>query len=110
DFYDDNFDYVGHPALGEIQRPGDQSAAALLSWLRPQAGKSFFAFLHLYEPHVPYMPPEPYRTRYATSPYDGEIATADSIVGSFIDELKRLGVYDRAIIVLLADHGEGLGD
>src|SRR6185312_10082720 len=64
---------------------------------------------HIYEPHTPYAPPEPYASKYP-SKYDGEIATADHVVGELIDELKRLGVYDRALVVLFSDHGEGLGD
>src|SRR5205807_3549014 len=71
---------------------------------------SLFAFLHLYEPHAPYEPPEPYATRYAGRPYDGEIATADAVVARFVSFLKQRGLYDRAILVLLSDHGEGLGD
>src|SRR5207244_1301033 len=52
---------------------------------------------------------EPFRSRYPSA-YDGEIATADAVVGQFIDYLKSAGIYDRALIVLLSDHGEGLGD
>ncbi|HEY2943026.1 MAG TPA: sulfatase-like hydrolase/transferase, partial [Vicinamibacteria bacterium] len=69
----------------------------------------FFFFLHLYEPHVPYDPPEPFRSRYPLA-YDGEIATADAIVGDFLDFLRSAGAYDRALIVVTSDHGEGLGD
>ena len=57
----------------------------------------FFLFLHLYEPHTPYAPPEPFASRYAGRPYDGEIATADAIVGGVLAELKEQGIYDRAI-------------
>ena len=69
-----------------------------------------FAFLHIYEPHAPYAPPEPFRSRYAARPYDGEIATADAAVGRFLEDLKRRGIYDRALVIFLSDHGEGLGD
>ena len=58
---------------------------------------------------MPYDPPEPFRSRYA-SPYDGEIASADAIVGGFLDHLRALGLYDRALVILTSDHGEGLGD
>src|SRR5204863_394377 len=67
-----------------------------------------FLFEHLYEPHSPYEPPEPFKSRYPL-PYDGEIASADAVVGELLNELRRLGVYERAAIVLLSDHGEGLG-
>jgi tetratricopeptide (TPR) repeat protein len=99
-------------ALGQSQRAGRITADLLLGWLRQAAAgpKPVFAFLHLYEPHSPYTPPEPFASRYRSSPYDGEIATADAIVGDFLGELRKLDLYDRAIVVLLSDHGEGLGD
>ncbi|HZI64276.1 MAG TPA: tetratricopeptide repeat protein, partial [Thermoanaerobaculia bacterium] len=59
--------------------------------------------------HTPYEPPEPFRSRYRDS-YVGEIAAADAIVGRFLDGLRQRGRYDGALIVLLSDHGEGLGD
>ena len=82
----------------------------LESFADANAGKPLFLFLHLYEPHTPYSPPEPFRTEYASSPYDGEIAAADAAVGSFLAHLKKQGLYDRALIVFASDHGEGLGD
>ncbi|HJW94117.1 MAG TPA: sulfatase-like hydrolase/transferase, partial [Thermoanaerobaculia bacterium] len=61
------------------------------------------------EPHTPYEPPEPFKSRYKSA-YDGEIASADSIVGDFFSYLKDQGLYDKSLIILLSDHGEGLGD
>ncbi|MEO8053814.1 MAG: sulfatase-like hydrolase/transferase [Acidobacteriota bacterium] len=95
-------------ALSRVQRPGEEAATSMERWIEKQSGP-FFAFLHLYEPHAPYEPKEPFRSLYA-SPYDGEIATADAIAGKFLDFLKAKGIYDRALIVLMSDHGEGLGD
>ncbi|HEY0783613.1 MAG TPA: sulfatase-like hydrolase/transferase, partial [Thermoanaerobaculia bacterium] len=109
DFYDDDLHPTRDKGLDAVQRPGAQTAKLALDWLRPRAGRPFFLLLHLYEPHFPYEPPEPYASRYK-SHYDGEIATADAVVGDFLGELKRLGVYDKAIVVVLSDHGEGLGD
>jgi arylsulfatase A-like enzyme/predicted Zn-dependent protease len=102
DFYDDV------PAEVE-QRSGARTVAAALPWIERNAARPFFFFLHLYEPHAPYTPPEPFRSQYR-NPYDGEIAAADAAAGTFLDALKKSGVYDRAIIVFLSDHGEGLGD
>lgn len=92
-----------------FEREGDRTAAALLKWLDGQRDRPVFAFLHLFEPHAPYEPPEPYRSRYKLA-YDGEIARADEIVGSFLDQVRAWGLYDRALIVFLSDHGEGLGE
>ena len=98
-------------AMGQVQRGGGETERRLEAWISAQAaGKPVFAFLHLYEPHSPYEPPEPFKSRYAKSPYDGEIAAADEIVGRFVGFLKARGLYDGAILVFLSDHGEGLGD
>ena len=112
DFYDDNVDPAeGSVALGQVQRLGDETEKPLSAWLGSVPGdKPVFAFLHLYEPHTPYEPPEPFKSRYKAQPYDGEIATADAIVGRFLSLLKEKGLYDKALIVFLSDHGEGLGE
>jgi choline-sulfatase len=98
-------------AIGQVQRPGDETARLLEKWIagQPEGGK-FLAFLHLYEPHSPYDPPEPFRARYRSEPYDGEVAAADAVVGRFLDFLREKNLYDRSLIVFLSDHGEGLGD
>jgi choline-sulfatase len=105
DLYDDQL-----TAESPDERPGPQTVAVLERWIDAVGQRPLFAFLHLYEPHTPYAPPEPFRSRYAERPYDGEIAAADAAVGRFLDGLKRRGIYDRALIIFLSDHGEGLGD
>ena len=97
--------------IGEVRRPGAETERLLERWIEGQpAGKPTFAFLHLYEPHAPYAPAEPFASRYAGRPYDGEIAAADAVVGTFIRFLKAKGLYDRSLLLFLSDHGEGLGD
>jgi arylsulfatase A-like enzyme/Flp pilus assembly protein TadD len=111
DFYDDDVDPAeAMAALGRVQRAGPETEKRLEAWVGAQTGKLLFAFLHLYEPHTPYEPPEPFKTRYASVPYDGEIAAADAIVGTFLTFLKRKGIYDKALVVFLSDHGEALGE
>jgi arylsulfatase A-like enzyme/Tfp pilus assembly protein PilF len=112
DFYEDSIEARAGARFRDYQRPGNVTAALAEKWLDQLTpyGKPFFLFFHIYEPHVPYDPPEPFRSRYASSPYDGEVATADAIVGELLDHLKKNGVYDRAIILFVSDHGEGLGD
>ncbi len=109
DYYEDSTSAT--PGVDSIhyRRPGDQTAAVAREWIAKHAAEPFFFFLHIYEPHRPYDPPEPFRSEYGVT-YDAEVATADAIVGGFLDDLKKLGVYDRAIVVLTGDHGEGLGD
>ena len=111
DQYDDRMDRASDDAaMGEVQRSGKATVASAVRWIQSQGEQPFFFMLHLFEPHAPYAPPEPFRSRYAANPYDGEIAASDADVGQFVDALKSSGVYDRATIILLSDHGEGLGD
>lgn len=110
DFFDDaHF----RPELGYegLERSGDTTLDASLPWLREVAasGEPFFFFFHLYEPHAPYEPPPPFDERFDDA-YDGEIAAADAIVGRLLDALRAAGVYERALVVLFSDHGEGLGE
>ena len=110
DFWDDAIvPTKAYQALNRVQRPGDEAREALEGWIAKQGERPFLAFLHLYEPHSPWEPPEPFRSRYA-DPYDGEVAAADAVVGRFVSFLKARGIYDRALVVFLSDHGEGLGD
>jgi len=116
DFFDDDVEPLKEneasnlPAvIGRVQREGHETLVAGQKWLDAHADQPFFFFLHLYDPHTPYTPPEPYFSRYRNH-YDGEIAYSDSVVGDLIADLKRHGVYDKALIILLSDHGEGLND
>ena len=108
DVYDDEMP-VASPemSIAQVQRDGADSLAVAERWLDTTGAMPFFLFLHLYDPHKPYAPPD----RFAHyGPYDGEIAYADEIVGTLFDSLRARGLYDDALIILLSDHGEGLGD
>jgi arylsulfatase A-like enzyme/predicted Zn-dependent protease len=94
-------------SIGQVQRDGAQSEQIAEHWLGSIGTSRAFLFLHLYEPHKPYAPPERFS---AYTPYDGEIAYTDEIVGRLVKYLKSHQLYDRSTIVLLSDHGEGLGD
>lgn len=92
---------------GDVRRPGEQTLAAAKAWLDTQRDDHFFLFFHIYEPHRPYAP----RARYASlAPYDAEIAYSDEIVGDLLDDLKARGWYRHAVITVMSDHGEGLGE
>ncbi len=93
--------------LGQVQRGGADTVAAASRWIDRQPTPKFFLFLHIYEPHKPYSPPARFA---AAGPYDGEVEYADEIIGQFLDHLRGRALYDRSTIVLLSDHGEGLGD
>jgi arylsulfatase A-like enzyme/tetratricopeptide (TPR) repeat protein len=115
--YFDDFDLAAFESanLGSVQRPGSETIAAALAWLDERASADsssapFFLWLHLFDPHDPYTPPEPYRSAYPNSLYDGEVAYTDSLVGGFLDQLQRRKLLESSAVVLTADHGEGLGD
>jgi arylsulfatase A-like enzyme/Tfp pilus assembly protein PilF len=112
DFYYDHFDFsrLDETNLDEMERPGNQVADLTIDWLGKNWQKKFFLWMHLYDPHFPYTPPEPYRTEYAGRLYDGEIAFADEQVGRLVQFLKDKGIYQNTVIVLAGDHGEGLGE
>ena len=109
DWYEDRISQTSWAQLGSAQRRGDETLERTLEWLRPLAGEPFFLFFHLYDPHRPLDPPEPYASRYPSA-YDAEVAFADAVVGELVAELERLGVYERALVLFVSDHGEGLGD
>ena len=112
DEYADRFEIDGDDArfLNTIQRPGDVAIKDALAWIQSAAEGRFLAWIHLYDPHDPYEPPEPYATRYAGRPYDGEVAWTDELMGRLEDALQRLGLQDRTLLVVTSDHGEGLGE
>jgi choline-sulfatase len=115
DVYDDEMQGERVEVLAlEAERRGDRTALALGTWLGQQAsaspGTPWFAWLHLYDPHEPYSPPQPFRDLFADSPYDGEIAFDDAILASVLDTLGRLGQRDRTLIAVVGDHGESLGE
>ncbi|HEX6641364.1 MAG TPA: sulfatase-like hydrolase/transferase, partial [Thermoanaerobaculia bacterium] len=110
DFYDDAVPVAALGAASQHQRAGTATLDAAKRWIGQQSSKPFFFLLHLYEPHAPYTPPEPFRSQYSAQPYDGEVAAADAIAGDFIAFLEQSGIYDRAVIILTSDHGEGLWD
>jgi choline-sulfatase len=113
--YDDEFDLrkYKHIDLGAVQRPGNQVMDAALAWLEEEKGNPFFAWIHLYDPHAPYEPPEPYYAEYShrglDGLYSGEIAFMDEQIGRCVSWLEENDLSKNTIMVLIGDHGEGLG-
>jgi arylsulfatase A-like enzyme/Flp pilus assembly protein TadD len=112
DFYDDAFSpqEFANRDLGLVERHAGESVDHALSWLGKNSRRPFFFWLHLYDPHSPYDPPEPYHSQYQGHLYDGEIAYADHELGRVVDWLKRSRLYDRSLILFVSDHGESLGE
>src|SRR6266849_367148 len=102
--------HPGENRYQAIERRGGEVVAHALAWLSLHPRGPFFIWVHLYDPHDPYDPPDPYKSRYASAPYDGEIAYADSAVGKLLSQMRLRGLYDGALIAVMADHGEALGE
>lgn len=112
DTYFDHFDFsrLLETNLDQMERRGDLVMDEALRWLKLNPPQPFLLWVHLYDPHDPYTPPEPYASRYRARPYDGEIAFDDAQVGRLIALLKQQALFDKSLIVLAGDHGEGLGE
>src|SRR6202140_3138872 len=112
DFYDDAFsaETFEKKDAGLVDRRAGESVAHAIAWLKKTPRHPFFLWLHLYDPHSPYDPPDPYRTEYLSHLYDGEIAYADHELGNLMAWLKQNRLYDSSLIVALSDHGESLGE
>lgn len=114
--YDDQFDLKKYKRLdlGHVQRGGEEMMDLAIDWMDQHKGKPFFSWIHLYDPHTPYEPPEPFLSRYQNGEmsglYDGEIAYTDTHIGRCLDWLKTNGLEENTILVIMGDHGEGLGD
>ena len=112
DTYFDHFDlrHVDEDKADVVKRPGDKVMDEALGWLKRGPRQPFFLWVHLYDAHYPYQPPEPFATRYKTRPYDGEIAFVDAQVGRLVSFLKEKESFANSLVVLASDHGESLGN
>jgi arylsulfatase A-like enzyme/Flp pilus assembly protein TadD len=110
DHFDDAFGSSRVSRADELERRGNQTLSRALAWMAKVESARLFVWLHLYDPHAPYTPPEPFRSQYAGRPYDGEIGFVDSLIGQLAHFLKNKGLYSKTLIVFTADHGEDLGD
>ena len=114
DYYYDNFDFAKYKriSLDSVQREGGEVIKAFFEWFEKNYQKKFFSWIHLYDPHTPYEPPEPYKTRFSKRPwglYDGELAYVDELIGKVLDKLIEKDVLEKTLIVIVGDHGESLG-
>jgi arylsulfatase A-like enzyme/Flp pilus assembly protein TadD len=95
---------------GRVERRGMDVVGRAQKWLTAHPGGKHFIWVHLYDAHDPYEPPPPYSQTYKSHLYDGEIAYADSALANFIEYIKRRGWYGNSIVIVVGDHGEGLGE
>ena len=110
DVYDDTFQSQLPLKSQNSERRAEETFARFSRWLDNNGQNRFFAWVHYYDPHLPYDPPPPYSEEFSGHPYDGEIAYMDQYVGALLERLKEKGILDKTIIIVAGDHGEGLGD
>jgi choline-sulfatase len=108
------FEYYGgvvanEPGADGRQRRADEVMTDAIRWLDAHGDSRFFMWTHLYDPHRPYDPPEPFKSRHF-DPYIGEIAFADAQIGRLLDALEHRRLLDRTLVIVTADHGESLGE
>jgi Flp pilus assembly protein TadD len=111
DLYDDRLGLATSAGLviGVESRSAERSVDAALAWL-DGAPERFFLWLHLYDPHADYLPPEPWATRFQGRPYDGEIAYADSELGRLLAGIAERFGAEGTLVIATSDHGESLGE
>jgi arylsulfatase A-like enzyme/tetratricopeptide (TPR) repeat protein len=111
DHYDDGGGSLVAQAPNSFpERRAPEVVQASLAWLDQEPEKPAFVWVHLFDPHFPYDPPEPERSLYAANPYDGEIAYTDRWIGALLDGYEERDRLDRTTVVLASDHGEGLNE
>ena len=112
DKYSDQFDLSKYKviSLGTVQKSGEEVVNDAISWLDTVKTRKFFGWVHLYDAHTPYEPPEPFASQFPNQPYLGEMAYTDAQVGRLLDWLKTNGLDKNTVVIVTADHGESLGD
>ena len=110
--FDDYYDHFENPEEGERgqERKAEETTGDALEWLDQNKDKKFFFFLHYYDPHMKYAPPEPFASQFADDAYAGEVAYTDHNIGKILDKLKELKLYESTLIIITGDHGEMLGE
>lgn len=109
DVYDDSFPTQSDLGYFFAERKAENVITPARDWLFRQKGK-WFCWIHLWDPHAPYRPPEPFQGRFQKDPYSGEVAYVDAELGKLFSELQKRGGWERTLVVLTADHGESLGE
>ncbi len=109
DVYDDSYPATANALDFAVQeRPGSETLQHAAAWWQAAAGRKRFLFVHLYEPHAPYLPPPPFRDEYRNDPYLGEVAATDAMLARTLGPM--LAASPNALVIITADHGEALGD
>jgi arylsulfatase A-like enzyme/Tfp pilus assembly protein PilF len=112
DFYEDSFPTQGIRQIdfSRVERPANKVVDIASQWISHNSREPFFLWVHVYDPHDPYVPPKPFQAEFKEQPYDGEVAFVESELERLMEHLKQQRVYDKTLIVYTSDHGESLGE
>lgn len=108
DVYDDDYTRTHSADPSSPERKAEAVVENALEWLEKQYSP-WFLWIHCWDPHIPYEPPEPFKTQYKENPYEGEVAYVDSVLGKLFNYLKDNNLLDNTAVIFTADHGESLG-
>jgi len=110
--FDEYHDRFENPLTSHVtdERRGEETTRLALEWLDKNKNEKFFLFLHYFDPHYPYEPPEPFASRFADHLYAGEVAYTDHCIGQIMEKLKDLNLYESALLIITSDHGEMLSE
>lgn len=108
-FNDDNISTIA-TEMGSFNIIAEEITDRAINWIKKNSGNKFFTFIHYYDPHSPYSPPEPYDEKYNDFPYDGEIAYVDNELGRLFDELNKDDILKNTLVIITSDHGEAFGE
>jgi arylsulfatase A-like enzyme len=108
DVYDDEFEDKRNKKPSEVERKAEKVIDRTLAWLNNQ-NKPWFLFVHCWDPHGPYEPPEPFLTQYKEHPYTGEVAYVDFMLGKLFAYLEENNLFKETLVIFTGDHGESLG-
>jgi arylsulfatase A-like enzyme/Flp pilus assembly protein TadD len=109
DLYDDYYGTRNEREFFFVERPAEKVIAPAMAWIDKQSQR-WFGWIHLFDPHQPYLPPSPYNEKYANDLYSGEVAYVDAQLGVLFDFLQKKRLLQKTIIIVTADHGEALGE
>ena len=108
DVYDEEYSRVKFLKFSAGERKAEEVIDKAMAWLDLQKS-NWFCWIHCFDPHDPYEPPEPFQTEFRQSLYDGEVAYVDRELGRFLDHMEKKGRFDDTLIIFTGDHGESLG-
>lgn len=108
DIYNADFPHDYRSELSSLERLAEEVVDQACEGIKT-AKSPWFVWIHCYDPHLPYDPPEPFKTRFAANLYDGEVAYVDFVMGKLLKCLKDEQIFDETMIVFTGDHGESLG-